>query len=148
MKSMSVSKLRVIPGLVVVGLLFVSIGDSSFAAISATSTSYQYDDAGRLKMVVVDPSQLSTNNVATYSYDSDGNVLTVSRSTSTGLNVLSYSPLRGVGGNQVIIYGTGLAPPRPRTRSSSTERRRQWPPRPILRSSHRCRPEPPPGRSQ
>src|SRR5947209_2779745 len=109
MKPTPRSLIRIFSTAALVTLISFSVGDTTMAAISATSTSYQYDDAGRLKMVVVDPSQLSTNNVATYSYDSDGNILSIARSTSSGLNVLSYSPLRGVSGSQVIIYGSGFS---------------------------------------
>jgi YD repeat-containing protein len=51
---------------------------------------YFYDDLGRLTKVI-DPS----GNVATYSYDAVGNLLSITRSTlpaNNGLAVLSFAP--------------------------------------------------------
>ena len=63
-----------------------------------------YDDAGRL-IAVIDPS----GDVARYSYDALGNLLSISRSSASTVSVIHFTPGRGPIGTVVTIYGTGFS---------------------------------------
>src|SRR5271168_3148786 len=65
-----------------------------------------YDGLGQLIQVID-----AAGNVATYSYDLDGNILAVTRTTlsSTTLSVINVTPLAGSGGQNVTILGQGFS---------------------------------------
>src|SRR3954470_15819912 len=58
---------------------------ASASSLPASSISYAYDDAGRLS-AVIDPNA-ATNGVAKYAYDSVGNITSIARSSSSGVQV-------------------------------------------------------------
>ena len=67
---------------------------------------YFYDDAGRLIRVVD-----GSGNVASYAYDTVGNLLSIARSSvpaNNGLAILSFSPQSGTVGQIVTIQGQGF----------------------------------------
>ena len=64
---------------------------------------YFYDDLGQLVRAVD-----QNGNVATYSYDSRGNLLSITRSTlpaNNGLSLLNFTPQSGPVGQSVTIQG-------------------------------------------
>ena len=63
-----------------------------------------YDDSGRL-IAVIHPS----GDVARYSYDAAGNLLSISRSSSSTVSVIYFTPGSGPVGTVVTIYGTGFS---------------------------------------
>lgn len=63
-----------------------------------------YDDTGRL-IAVIHPS----GDVARYSYDAAGNLLSISRSSSSTVSVIYFTPGSGPVGTTVTIYGTGFS---------------------------------------
>ena len=65
---------------------------------------YVYDELGRL-VGVID----GNGDAAVYHYDAVGNLLSITRSTSTQVNVIDFSPDRGPIGQSVSIYGTGFS---------------------------------------
>jgi YD repeat-containing protein len=68
---------------------------------------YFYDDIGRL-IKAVD----QNGNVATYSYDAVGNLLSIARSTlpaNNGLAILNFTPQSGPVGQSVTIQGQGFS---------------------------------------
>ena len=75
------------------------------AALTAQSPiRYIYDELGRL-VGVIDAS----GNAAVYHYDAVGNLLSITRSTSTEVNVIEFTPDAGPIGQSVTIYGTGFS---------------------------------------
>ena len=65
---------------------------------------YYYDDLGRL-VGVIDVN----SNAAEYSYDAVGNILAISRYTSSQVSIINFSPDTGPTGTQVTINGTGFS---------------------------------------
>src|SRR5260370_33941725 len=82
--------------------LFILGFASPLWAQSGASVQYVYDSLGRLTKVV-DPS----GNVATYNYDAVGNLLSITRTTSSpsALAIFGFSPAQGSGGQTVAIQG-------------------------------------------
>ena len=73
----------------------------------STPIQYFYDDLGRLTKVID-----QSGNIATYSYDAVGNILSISRSTlpaNNALTILNVTPLRGKVGQTVTIQGQGFS---------------------------------------
>jgi len=66
--------------------------------------SYVYDPLGRLVGVI-----LQNGNTVVYNYDAVGNLLSVTRQSSSQLAILTFSPPRGPVGSTVTIYGTGFS---------------------------------------
>jgi YD repeat-containing protein len=66
--------------------------------------SYVYDDLGRLAAVID-----VNGNAAEYSYDIVGNILSISRFTSTQVSIIDFSPQNGPVGTVVTINGTGFS---------------------------------------
>jgi YD repeat-containing protein len=64
---------------------------------------YFYDNLGRLVRVVD-----ANGNVATYNYDAVGNILSITRSTISGLNIFSFTPGQGSVGQIITIQGQGF----------------------------------------
>ena len=71
-----------------------------------SNVQYVYDALGRLTQVI-DPS----GNVATYNYDAVGNLLSITRSTTSpsGLAIFSFSPAQGSVGQTVTIQGQNFS---------------------------------------
>ncbi len=66
---------------------------------------YLYDQAGRLS-ILDDP----TKGAAKYSWDGDGNLLSIGRVSQSTLSVLAFTPTRAPVGDPVDITGTGFDP--------------------------------------
>ena len=69
-----------------------------------TGISYVYDELGRL-IAVTDPA----GDTARYSYDAVGNILSISRYSSSTLSLISFNPTSGPIGATVTIYGTAFS---------------------------------------
>jgi YD repeat-containing protein len=88
----------------------VSTGNTTPANFSLNATNagnginYVYDESGRL-VAVIDTS----GEVAKYSYDAVGNLLSVTRTNSSSLSILEITPDSGPIGTTVTIYGTGFS---------------------------------------
>lgn len=65
---------------------------------------YVYDEAGRL-VGVIDAS----GNAAAYHYDAVGNLLSITRSTSSQVSIIEFTPHTGPIGQTVSIFGTGFS---------------------------------------
>src|SRR5579864_5013901 len=82
---------------------------SALAAVAQSNNiQYFYDDLGRLVRVVD-----QSGNVATYTYDSVGNILKISRTTiasPTALTMLNFTPSQGGVGTSVTIQGQAFNP--------------------------------------
>lgn len=87
--------------LAIVGVLAVSV--SLYA--QSGSIQYFYDDLGRLTKVID-----QNGNVATYTYDAGGNILSIQRSTVTvgSVAILGFTPQSGPIGQNVTIQGQGF----------------------------------------
>src|SRR5579859_6375077 len=86
--------------------LVIMLGSMLYAQ-SSNAIQYFYDDLSRL-VKVVDQS----GNVATYTYDAVGNILSIARSTlpaNNGLAILSFAPQSGFVGQSVTIEGQGFS---------------------------------------
>ncbi len=94
----------------VAALLLTSRAATAWAGGQAPPPlTYVYDANGRL-VAVVDASQDgSGGGTAIYSYDGAGNLLSITRQTTTTLSVLAFTPQCGASGEQVTIYGTGFS---------------------------------------
>jgi len=68
--------------------------------------SFFYDSLGRLSRVVD-----NNGNVATYNYDAVGNIISISRSTTStsALSILSFTPQQGSTGQTVTLQGQGFS---------------------------------------
>ena len=89
------------------GLSFVFfLGVASPLRAQSNPVQYVYDAQGRLTQVI-DPS----GNTATYNYDAVGNLLSITRSTTSpsGLAVFSFSPAQGSVGQTVTIQGQNFS---------------------------------------
>src|SRR5713101_6735012 len=90
------------------GLIFLIILGfaSPLWAQSGASVQYVYDPLGRLT-TVIDPS----GNVAIYNYDAVGNLLSITRSTSSpsALAIFGFSPAQGSVGQTVAIQGQNFS---------------------------------------
>ena len=96
---------------------YVSAGQSASVTANGTATanfalqaqssgavSYVYDPIGRL-VAVISPG----GSTAIYSYDAVGNLLSISRQSSSSLALISFGPASGSSGTAVNIYGTGFS---------------------------------------
>ena len=90
------------------GNIIVTSGGHSSAGYPYTlnngPVNYVYDGLGRL-VGVIDVN----GNAAEYSYDAVGNILTISRFTSTQVSIIQFSPGSGPVGTQITVYGTGFS---------------------------------------
>lgn len=84
-------------------LLLVGVASPLWAQ---NNVQYVYDGLGRLTQVI-DPS----GNVATYNYDAVGNLLSITRSTTSpsALALFSFSPGQGSVGQTVTIQGQNFS---------------------------------------
>jgi YD repeat-containing protein len=90
---------RLAPIAVLAGALWLAASPSAQAPVR-----YIYDELGRL-VGVIDTS----GDAAVYHYDPVGNLLGISRVTSTQVSVIEFSPDAGPVGQPVTIYGTGFS---------------------------------------
>jgi YD repeat-containing protein len=83
-----------------------SAATSNFALQSSGTNpiNYVYDELGRL-IGVVD----SAGDSATYKYDAVGNVLSITRQSSSQLSIISFMPQSGTAGTTVTINGTAFS---------------------------------------
>jgi YD repeat-containing protein len=84
-----------------------SAATSNFLLQSSGSNpiSYFYDELGRL-IGVVD----AAGDSATYKYDAVGNILSITRQSSSQLGIISFAPQSGTVGATVTISGTAFSP--------------------------------------
>jgi YD repeat-containing protein len=73
-------------------------------AIVSGPVSYVYDNVGRLI------STISPTDTVIYSYDATGNLLSISRQSSSQVAVLSFTPASGSVGTSVTVNGSGFSP--------------------------------------
>ena len=77
---------------------------ANFSLVDAGPITNIYDELGR-PVAVVDPA----SDTVTYTYDAVGNLLSISRSVSSQLSLIEFSPNKGPIGASVTIYGTGFS---------------------------------------
>ena len=65
---------------------------------------YLYDELGRLTGVIS-----KDGNAATYAYDAVGNLLSISRQSTTQVSIIGFTPKSALVGSSVNIYGTGFS---------------------------------------
>lgn len=75
----------------------------SLQSQSTGAVSYVYDGLGRL-VGVTSPS----GDTAIYHYDAVGNLLSISRQSTSLLAIITFTPISGPVGTSVTIYGTGF----------------------------------------
>lgn len=92
------------PNAVVTANNDTTVNFSLTAAANNNPIKYVYDDLGRL-VAVIDPA----GDTARYTYDSVGNLLTISRQSSSLVSVIDFAPKSGLAGTTVTIYGTGFS---------------------------------------
>jgi YD repeat-containing protein len=69
----------------------------------AQNTTYIYDELGRLVGVV------NPTGAAKYVYDATGNIISISRFSSTQVSIIEFTPKTGPTSATVKIYGTGFS---------------------------------------
>jgi YD repeat-containing protein len=88
-------------------IVIVGLPATPASAASASSPiTYVHDELGRLE-AVIDPDAAS-NGVAKYTYDDNGNILSISRSSHTAISIIDFHGNRGEVGEEVTIYGTAF----------------------------------------
>jgi RHS repeat-associated protein len=78
-------------------------GDSA-SAVPGSGISYVYDELDRL-VAVIDPE----SETAKYEYDAVGNILSISRQSSSTVSILEFSPNGAAVGTSVSVFGTGFS---------------------------------------
>ena len=78
---------------------------ANFSLVDVGPITNIYDEVGRL-VAVVDPA----GDTVTYTYDAVGNLLSISRGSSSQLSILEFSPNKAPVGSPVTIYGTAFSP--------------------------------------
>ena len=76
-----------------------------WCAAQAATIQYVYDELGRL-IAEIDPASDTTR----YTYDAAGNLLSVTRSSSAQVSVISFFPDHGGVGDTVTVFGSGFIP--------------------------------------
>lgn len=86
-------------------LLVVVFSASLFSATAqqGNTTTYVYDDNGRLRAVIS-----PAGDAAVYEYDAAGNITAIRRLAATTLAILSFSPHEGLSGDEVTFIGVGF----------------------------------------
>jgi sugar lactone lactonase YvrE len=99
------SILAPVPAEATSGPVVVTVGGvaSNGVNFSLPGISYIYDPLGRLR-AVSDPA----SDTAIYNYDAVGNVLSISRQSSSTISVIEFAPKAGPSGTSVTIHGTGF----------------------------------------
>ena len=77
---------------------------ANFSLVDIGPITNIYDELGRL-IAIIDPA----GDTVTYSYDSVGNLLSISRGSASQLSVLEFTPNKAPVGSSVTIYGTGFS---------------------------------------
>jgi YD repeat-containing protein len=77
--------------------------NKSLVGVATNGISYIYDELSRL-VAVVSPSE-----VATYSYDAVGNLLSITRGNASLVSVIEFTPNNGSVGTEVTIFGTAFS---------------------------------------
>src|ERR1051325_599678 len=77
---------------------------ANFSLVDAGPITNVYDELGRL-VAVIDPA----GEKATYTYDAVGNLLSITRSSSSQLSIIEFTPNKGLAGAAVTIYGSGFS---------------------------------------
>lgn len=75
----------------------------SWGLAQAASVQYVYDELGRL-VAAIDPA----GDTVIYAYDAAGNLVSVSRNSSSQLSIISFQPVRGKVGDSVVIVGSAF----------------------------------------
>ena len=94
--------LRNITGTIATLALIVVLAGCAMA--QTPEISYIYDELGRL-VAVVDP----TGDTAIYAYDAVGNLLSITRHSSSTVSVITFTPTSGPVATTVTIYGTAFS---------------------------------------
>lgn len=76
----------------------------TLAAQQGGTTTYVYDDNGRLHAVIS-----PTGEAAVYEYDAAGNITAIRRLAADALIIFGFSPHEGLPGDQVTFSGVGFA---------------------------------------
>lgn len=84
-------------------LLIVFTAAHLSASAQGSTTTYVYDDNGRLH-AVISPS----GEAAVYEYDAAGNITAIRRLAADALAILNFSPREGIPGDQVTFIGVGF----------------------------------------
>lgn len=84
--------------------LLLLLGVSTADGWAQGGITYIYDTLGRL-VGVVDPA----GDTVVYSYDAVGNILSISRYSSSQVSIIAFNPTSGPVGTSVTIYGTGFS---------------------------------------
>jgi YD repeat-containing protein len=87
-------------------LLLVIVFSTALLSASAQqggTTTYVYDDNGRLHAVIA-----PNGEAVVYEYDAAGNITAIRRVAANSLSILSFSPHEGLPGDQVVFTGTGF----------------------------------------
>jgi len=89
-----------------INLTILSLCSLAAPLWAQSNVQYVYDALGRLTQVI-DPS----GNTATYNYDAVGNLLSITRSTTSpsGLAIFSFFPAQGAVGQTVTIQGQNFS---------------------------------------
>src|SRR6059036_981846 len=107
------------------------------APMQADQAQYFYDELGRLTAVVD-----GQGNVAVYTYDAVGNLLSVQRFSAGGsggaVGIFFFSPSSTLVGTMVQIQGFGFSPTAANNRSNSTAHRLRSRLPPPIRSQRPC----------
>ena len=101
----STSRTLVAPALFLATLLATLLATAPAWAQAPITYQQTYDAAGQLTSVVD-----STGVIVQYVYDTDGNLVQITRSAASGpLSILSFSPASGAPGTAVTIEGAGFS---------------------------------------
>ncbi len=88
----------------VLSILGAALQGDTARAVPGSDIAYVYDELDRL-VAVVDPA----SEAATYEYDAVGNILSISRQSSSTVSILEFSPNGAAIGKSVAIFGTGFS---------------------------------------
>ena len=83
--------------------LICTVTPLSVAAQQGGTTTYVYDDNGRLHAVIS-----PTGEAVVYDYDAAGNITSIRRLAADALAIFSFSPHEGMPGDQVTFVGVGF----------------------------------------
>jgi YD repeat-containing protein len=91
--------------LAVVVLLSCMFGvPGAWASVPSTAIRYVYNPDGRLSALIEPASE-----TALYGWDAAGNLLTVTRKSSSKLAIIQLEPTKGAAGEAIHIWGTGFS---------------------------------------
>lgn len=95
---------RILPSLTAILLLLIVFTASvSSARAQGGTTTYLYDDNGRLRAVIS-----ASGETAVYEYDAAGNITSIRRLGPGNLAILDFSPREGMPGDRVTFVGSGF----------------------------------------